>query len=318
MSVVGKCHRCATDLEDGDLRCSICGTIAPALDRVVGEVQRIVRCDECGAAVAHRAEDAMSPACRFCRAPTKIETPQNPMETAELMLPFVISSERAVVAMRRFLGSLGFFRPSDLSRSASVDSVAAVWFAAWIFDARADVTWAADSDHGSGRSDWAPHAGRVKFDWRNVVVSASRGLARDEVHKLIPAYDLGQAAPIAGASGGQVESFDVERSAARQHVLDAIHTIAAEQLKQHHIPGSRFRKVNVSALLEGLTTRRFALPAYVFVYRYEGRPYRAIVHGQNDAVTFGTAPLAWGKIVLTVLAVLAVIAAVIAAIALTR
>ena len=58
MSVVGKCHRCATDLEDGDLRCSICGTIAPALDRVVGEVQRIVRCDECGAAVAHRAEEA--------------------------------------------------------------------------------------------------------------------------------------------------------------------------------------------------------------------------------------------------------------------
>ncbi len=318
MTIVATCARCTTSIEEGDLRCCICGIIAPA--RQAGpmrEVQRIVRCDECGAAVVHRAEDGMSPTCRFCRAPTKIETPTDPLEAAELMLPFAVSAERAVAAMRRYLGSLGFFRPSDLAASATVDSVTAVWFASWMFDVRADVSWAADSDAGSGRSAWAPHAGRVKFDWRNVVVSASRGLAHHEVAKLAPAYDLRQAQAVGDASA-QVESFDVDRSAARQRILEAIHAIAAEELQSRHIPGSRFRKVAVSALLEGLSTRRCALPAYIFVYRYEGRPYRAVVHGQNDAVAFGTAPLSWGKIALTVLIGLAALAATIAAIALTR
>jgi hypothetical protein len=317
MSAAHSCARCATVIEEGDLRCCICGVVAPARQGgPMREVQRIVRCHECGAAVVHRAEDAMSPACRFCRAPTAIETPTNPLEVAELMLPFAVSADRAVGAMRRYLGSLGFFRPSDLAASATVDSVTAVWFASWIFDVRADVSWAADSDAGSGRSAWAPHAGRVKFDWRNVLVSASRGLAYHEVARLAPAYDLRQAQAVAGSAVAQVESFDVDRSAARQRILDAIHAIAAGELEKRHIPGSRFRKVAVSALLEGLTTRRCALPAYVFVYRYEGRPYRAIVHGQNEGVAFGTAPLSWSRIALVALAVVAVIAAVLALLAL--
>jgi hypothetical protein len=35
------------------------------------------------------------------------------------LTPFVVFRERAVTAMRRFLGSLGWFRPADLAKSAS-------------------------------------------------------------------------------------------------------------------------------------------------------------------------------------------------------
>ena len=109
--------------------------------------------------------------------------------------------------------------------------------------------------------------------------------------------------------------FDVERSAARARVLGAVRDVAVAELENGHIPGSRFRNVHVSALLESLVTRRFALPAYVFVYRYDGRPYRAIVHGQRASIAFGDAPLAWGRIVMLVVLGLAVIGVVVAIVA---
>jgi hypothetical protein len=310
------CARCDTPLEEGDLRCAICGLLVPAHTRapVSAEAIRVVRCDECGAAVTYRA-DKCAPTCRFCGATTKVEEPTDPLEEAKQYLPFDVGREAAADAMRGYLASLGWFRPSDLAARATVDSVTPVWFAAWVFDARADVTWAADSDAGSRRSAWAPHSGRTQLSWKNVLVSASRGLTIAEVGKLTPGFDLGRARAVDETVAGEVERFDVERSAARSRVLAAVRDVAVAELERGHIPGSRFRNVHVSALLESLVTRRFALPAYVFVYRYEDRPYRAIVHGQNARIAFGDAPLAWGKIAMLVVAGLVVIGIVVAIVA---
>lgn len=308
------CARCETPLEDGDLRCAICGLLAPARARrthVEKEALRIVRCSECGAAVTYRAEKR-APTCRFCGATTKVEEPTDPLEEAKLYLPFEVGHEDAAAAMRRYLGSLGWFRPSDLASSATVDSVTPLWFAGWVFDARADVTWAADSDAGSRRSAWAPHSGRAQLSWKNVLVSASRGLTVAEVHRLAPGYELARAKAVDDDVADDVERFDVERSAARSRVLQAVNGVAVAELERGHIPGSRFRNVHVSALLESLVTRRFALPAYVFVYRYEGRPYRAIVHGQSARIAFGDAPLDWKKIGALVVAGLVLIGIIVA------
>lgn len=307
------CTRCHTPLEEGDLRCAICGLLTPRPERAThsGEALRIVRCSECGAAVSYRAEKR-APVCRFCGATTKVEEPTDPLEEAKLYLPFEVEREAAAGAMRRYLGSLGWFRPADLAARATVDSVTPVWFACWVFDARADVTWAADSNAGSRRSAWAPHAGRAHLSWRNVLVSASRGLSQAEVAKLTPGFDLARAREVDESVAEDVERFDVERSAARSRVLAAVRDVAVAELQRGHIPGSRFRNVHVSALLESLVTRRYALPAYVFVYRYDGRPYRAIVHGQSAGIAFGEAPLAWGKIALLVVAGLVVVGVIVA------
>ncbi len=307
------CERCSTPLEDGDLRCCICGMCAPAVTRapVATEVLRIVRCSECGAAVSYRVEKR-APVCRFCGAETRVEEVSDPLESAKEYVRFKVKRDDAAGAMRRYLGSLGWFRPADLAARASVDSVTPLYFAAWAFDAEAEVTWAADSDAGSRRSDWAPHAGRTKLRWKNVLISASRGLNHKEVAVLARGYDLSKARPVDDELADEVERFDVERSAARATVLSTIMSLAAAQIEQGHVPGSRVRNVHVSALLEGLVTRRVALPCFVLVYRYDGRPYRCIVHGRDAGIVTGTAPLSWTKILLVVILALLVVAVAIA------
>jgi len=147
---------------------------------------------------------------------------------------------------------------------------------------------------------WAPHSGELRLELGNLAIPASRGLRHDECSQLVPYYDLSKvvgasAAVSAGEQPAMIESFDAQRSAARQHVQHAIEAVAKTRVEQA-APGTRFRNVNVACLVERQTTDRVALPAWVLAYRYRGSPYRAIVHGQRADLVFGSSPLDWTKI----------------------
>ncbi|MDQ3365897.1 MAG: zinc ribbon domain-containing protein [Myxococcota bacterium] len=316
------CTRCATALEDGDLRCSICALPVPA-PRMIGDGPvraQILRCVDCGAAVAFSAA-AQAPHCAFCGAVMKIEQPVDPVENAQLRIPFTVDREAAMASLRGWLGRRGFFAPKTLRDDAVLESLQPLCWAGWIVNATAAVAWSADSDAGAQRSAWAPHAGEVAMEFRDIVVPASRGLDASECRLLVPYYDLQPAVPIDRAFDGPgeleslptIESFDAQRSAARKQVQESIELTAKVRVEEH-IPGRRFRNVHVACLLERQTTDRVALPAWVMAYRYRDRPYRAIVHGQRAEVVFGSAPKDWTKIMLVVLGGLAILAVIVAVI----
>jgi len=315
----GACLRCHTPLEASDLRCSICALAVarpPAAGagdgRALAAKARILRCRECGAAVSYSAE-AQAPRCGFCGSVMQVEQPEDPVEAAEWIVPFAVGRDAAASALRGWLGSRGWLRPRDLSSAAAIDSMRPLHWSAWIFNADASVTWAADSDLGSGRSAWAPHAGSTRFEWRSILIPATRGLAEKETARLTGGYALDHAVPIAAApplpDGGAIEAFDVQRSTARRRIASTIEAMAAQDLQNNgHIPGSRFRNVRASVLLSQLVTRRYALPAWVTAYRYRGSVYRTIVHGQDESVVFGEAPVSWSKLVLMAAAAVILIA----------
>jgi hypothetical protein len=294
------CHRCQCAIEAGDLRCAVCGLSVPEEQRVVDRpIVQILRCGTCGAAVSYEVE-AQAPRCAFCGSVAHVERPTDPIEQPRFILPFRVTPEQAQQALRGWLGSLGFFRPSDLATQATLESLRPLWWVAWIFDARALISWAADSNAGAGRSQWAPHSGQTRMDFDRILVSASRGLTNDEAGALTGYFDLATAQTgFSGPAGAVCEGFQVQRSAARQTIASAIESVARSRLPSQ-IPGSSFRKLRVAVLLEGLRTDRFALPTYVFAYRYRGKLYRALVHGQNPASTFGTAPYSVLKILLVI------------------
>jgi hypothetical protein len=312
------CRRCATPIERGDLRCAICGEATPASEpSAVGEVDaRILRCDGCGAAVAYDV-DRQAPRCAFCDSVMHVEGVTDPMEQAGWYLSFSHDRAAAAAALKPWLGKLGFLRPSDLSRRASVEELSPIWWVGWVFDADARVSWTADSDAGSRRSAWAPHAGQVDMSFERVTVPASRGLTGKETVYLVPSYDLGRGAEQPGDErGAVVEQFDVQRSAARQLILEAAEATASARVQAGQIPGSRFRNVHVALRLAGLTTRRVAFPAYVLAYRYRGELYRAVVSGQDPRYVTGSAPYSWlkiGALVAGGVALLALVAWLIAA-----
>jgi len=295
---VAPCQRCASALEADDLRCPICGLTTPpkAPGAVEREQARVVRCENCGAAMEYSVE-AKAPRCDFCGSVTRVETTVDPVEQAQAWLPFLVAPDAARAALMGFLGKGGFFRPSGLAREAALESMNPVWWPAWSFRAGVDVSWTADSDAGANRSDWAPHAGRTRFDFDDIPVPASRGLKVKECEALAPHYERGsaEAAP-RGPEGAHVERFEATRSGARRTVLEAVERLSRERLQQDVIPGRRFRNVHVAVALSSLYTTRLALPAYVLAYRYKGKPYRVVVHGQDASVVLGEAPISGWRV----------------------
>jgi hypothetical protein len=332
MSVAAKaqrgCSRCESPLEDGDLRCAVCALPVP---RARAEVDRprvlVLRCTWCGAAIAFDAVHG-APCCGFCRSVMKVEQPVDPVESATSRAPFLVDRDVATAALRTWLGKRRFFAPKALRDEAVLESLTPLCWAAWLVNADATVAWTADSDAGHGRSAWAPHAGRTRMTFSDIVVPASRGLCHDECSLLVP-YDLSELVavddPAPGDDGpvvddamttAMIERFDAQRSAARKHVQRAIQALARSRVEELEVPGSRFRNVRVACLLERQTTQRVALPAWVLGYRYRGSPYRAIVHGQRPEVVIGSSPIDWTKVARLVAAVAVAIVAILAVVVL--
>lgn len=281
------------------------------------ERMRVLRCGECGAAVSYSAE-AMAPKCVFCSAVMHVETPVDPVEAVELLVPFTVAPDEADAALRHWLSNRGWSRPSDLAAQAAIERLKPLFWAAWVIDANALVSWVADSNAGAQVSAWAPHAGQTSLPFRNLLVPATRGLTHAETTGLsnhctlasaIPAPGSGGALP--GPWGAVVEAFDLQRSAARGAILGAIGGRAVAAIKRGVIPGSRYRNVRTAVLLESLVSARVGLPAYVFAYRYKDKTFRAVVHGQDARIVLGSAPRSTEKsLTLVVVVVFALILAV--------
>jgi hypothetical protein len=318
-SVILPCSRCKTPLAAEDLRCSICGQAAPVRNRANEQlVVQVLRCTGCGAALAYDPEH-QAPSCSFCGSVVKVENLDDPMEQTEGYLPFTVSRDDARSALKNWLGSLGWFRPSDLRRSARLEELKPLWWVAWVFDAESLVSWTADSNADTGRSAWAPHSGQTNVTFDDILVSASRGLSDAEVQQITSGMNLAsiQAEP-EGAENANIEQFDLQRSQARQQVTAAIHNVASQRVQQNHIPGSRFRKLNLSVVLSELHTRRLSLPAYVMAYRYKGSLYRVVICGQDGRLVVGTAPYSMAKFFLVAVLCLAAILVLIALIAMAQ
>lgn len=309
------CHRCETPLEAGDLRCSICGQAVPFASEPRGHVEvQILRCTGCGAAVTFDPE-YQAPSCGFCGSVFRVEKLDDPMEQSEGFLPFTTNQNAARLALKHWLGTLGWFRPNDLKSAARLEQLKPIWWVGWVFDAEALVSWTADSNAGSGRSAWAPHSGQVGMEFDDILVSASRGLSDSEAAVVGAACDVNSVRPDPEGTGDAIiEHFDVQRSQARRQIIDAIQETAASLVESQHIPGSRFRNVNVAVLLRKLVTRRLSFPAWVLAYRYKQRLYRVVICGQDGSHVVGSAPYSVVKIALVIAACIGALAFVVGAI----
>jgi hypothetical protein len=301
------CARCSSPLERDDLRCPICSQAAPAPERGDRDdaTVEVLRCEGCGAAVTY-SEKARAAKCAFCGSVVRLETSSDPMEQTEQFLPFTVTRDQATGAYREWLRGLGFFRPSDLASAARLESLKALWWVGWVFEADALVSWAADSDHGRRSAPWAPHAGQLEMPFRDILVAATRGLSEAETSQLASSYRLETARgrPEGGGAEPFVERFDLRRSAARRRVSEAMGRLAERRVKEGHIPGSRFRKFAAAILLRRLVTVRYAFPAWVIAYRYRGRPFRTVISGQDPSRVLGGAPYSAWKVVGTIVALL--------------
>lgn len=306
------CRRCNSAIEAEDLRCPVCCQAVPAAAQESGtkiDVQ-VLRCTSCSAAMTYHAGRQASH-CAFCGGVQKLEEQLDPEEQTEKHLPFTIDRTRATDVYRQWVSKQGFFRPLDLASSAQLESLRAIWWPGWVVDAKAIVTWTADSDAGAKLAKWAPHAGEVQTEFSRLVIPATRGLSPAESSGLILTYNLeGSIPPYTGVDQEiVVERFEMPRSCARSHIVKSIQRLAEARIQAEQIPGTRSRNCHTSVHLRGLVTQRIAFPAYVIAYKYRGRLYRTVISGQDPTGVIGELPRSLLKLGLTIaFALLSIIA----------
>ncbi|HEY6226279.1 MAG TPA: zinc ribbon domain-containing protein [Verrucomicrobiae bacterium] len=239
--------------------------------------------------------------CGFCGGMVKLEEFVDPQEQIETRLAFAVSRAQALEIYRQWISRQGFFRPFNLAAASTLESLQALWWAAWVVNAGVRATWTADSDAGAQKAKWAPHAGELQSEFNSLVIPATRGLTANECARLIPTYDLAMTALDGdGERDAAMERFDMPRSFARAAIVGAIHRLIESRITNGEIPGSRFRNLHASVQLRKLMTRRMAFPAYVIAYRYRGRLYRTVISGQDPNCVVGEAPKSIGKLLLLV------------------
>lgn len=319
MTTSAVCRRCDSVFEAGDIRCAVCGHTAPEVARrdAPDATVEVLRCSGCGAAVTYSVA-ARAPRCAFCGSTLEVESPTDPLEEAELVLPFTFGRGRAEEEFRAWLSGLGWFRPGDLRSASRLESLTPIWWVGWAVDARVRVSWTADSDVGGGRADWAPHAGQTELELDGLVVPASRGLSTGETSRLLASYDLATARSEVPDTpeGAVIERFDMRRTTARTTVRSQLRRLAEATLKGGVVPGRRFRNLHTALLVRGLVTRRLGFPAWVAAYRYRGVVHRFVLSGQDPGCRMGEAPISVPRVVAALAAAALGIAALLAALVL--
>lgn len=343
-----RCERCQGPIEfhpeAGRLKCPYCAAEraieaapevpthalaeAPALAIApAGEGLRVVGCANCGA-VAELPATTAATRCAFCAAPLPVDARVGVAAPAEGVVPFAIGKKAAEDRFAAWLRGL-WFRPGDLRRLARLHLLRGVYVPVWTFDAAAASEWEAEAGFHyweeetvevNGRTEtkrvqrtrWERRRGRRGERYRDVPVSASRGLKSSELHELQPfAFDR-----LRRFDPDFLAGFEAERHGTGVDAGWVEAKARLEQLEEQacaaEVPGDTHRNLSVETTLGEVAFRSVLVPAYVAAYEYRAKRFRVVVNGESGRVT-GEAPLSWPKVAAFVLLLAALIAFVVLA-----
>lgn len=294
--------------------------------RGYGLETRTATCDNCGAKVSFEGRDTALE-CAFCGSPAVLETEsfRNPLRP-ESIIPLAVGAEKAEISFRVWIRSR-WFRPSALQDTKHFDA-RGIYVPCWTYDAIADSQWSADAGYYytvmqpqtvmvNGRMQvqmvpvqkvrWEPAWGRRHDVYDDVLVHASRGLSVELAAKL-GSYDLKEIVPYRPEylAGWRAEEYAVDLEAGWKTALARV-VSSQESRCSHDVPGDTQRNLRVHNVVSNVRWKLMLLPVWSLTYRYGGKSYAVLVHGQTGRVV-GHAPYSFWKILLFVLAILAVLA----------
>lgn len=289
-----------------------------------------VKCRTCGAVVLLE-DKVATDRCPYCACflENKPEAAQAMIPPAGL-LPFKLAERDARDAFNRWIRSL-WFAPSSLCQFANLGRLSGVYVPFWTFDSmtythyqgqRGDdytetETYQETNANGQvetktrqvTRTRWTRVSGEVQHYFENVLICASRGVAKAHIHKLGP-WDL---PVLEGFRDDYLSGFQTERytiglrdgfDQARNIMDGEIRTLCAQD-----IGGDHQTVETVQTQYAGVAFKHILLPAWLAAYRYNDQPYQVVVNGRTGKV-IGDRPYSWIKIAFLMLMLLAIAVAV--------
>jgi DNA-directed RNA polymerase subunit RPC12/RpoP len=341
-----RCQNCGAllvwDPDQDALGCDHCGAKVPVpraevaiVERPLSEAgtaarglgleTRALRCNTCGATVALD-RSATADVCVFCGSSNVL--PQEANRNAlrpESLIPLDVGRALVEKNFRAWMSGL-WFRPDALRKVERFDAVG-VYVPYWTFDARVHSDWSADAGHYyyvtemvptmvNGRLTmrsqqvrkirWVPAWGQRDDVYDDLLVHASRGLSEKLLAEL-GGFDTKALVPYRPEylAGWRAEEYQVDLDSAWGLARERI-VATQEQRCGGDVPGDTYRNLRVRNQLDDVRWKHVLLPMWSLTYRFQGKTYAVLIHGQNGRV-HGDAPLSWVKILLLIFGVLALV-----------
>ena len=342
------CHECGAgmrwDPTRNGLACDYCGATreVEALEAEIGERSlgsagasrrglglelRVVQCKTCGARIALE-PPITTDSCDFCGSTNVLQQDanRNAIRPGSLV-PLDLGRAMVEQQFRRWLRRL-WFRPSDLKRTKRFDAVG-IYVPFWAFDCEADSSWTAMSGTSVHRGQlgrmlptgrprtrstiqerisWSPATGDRHDSIRDEHVHASKGRGAELVRKLGP-FNLEQLVPYRPEylAGWRAEEYQID--------LEQGWNLGRRAIKERQrllcggdVPGDTHKDLNVRTTISGVRWKHVLLPIWSLSYRFRGKTYAVLVHGQSGRVV-GKAPWSAVKLGFALFAVSALILA---------
>jgi DNA-directed RNA polymerase subunit RPC12/RpoP len=297
--------------------------------RGLGVDVKVARCQRCGAQVTFD-ERTTSQSCVFCGSAQVLEQTANRNALRpESLIPLDVGRAAGEKEFRTWLSRL-WFRPTALQNQREFAAVG-VYVPFWTFDASVHSDWSADSGTYyyvteptvvivNGRPSvrmrqvqkvrWEPAWGARDDVYDDLLVHASKGLP-EKLALELGAFDTKALVPYRPEylAGWRAEEYAVDLEAG---FANARATIEARQAERcgGDVPGDTHRDLRVQNRLADVRWKHVLLPVWSLTYRFQGRGYAVLVHGQTGKVV-GEAPYSWIKILLLAFAIgIVVLAAV--------
>ncbi len=293
---------------------------AGAAGRGLGLEVRVARCGTCGARVSY---DTSSTAelCVYCGSANVLaqEANRNAIRP-ESLVPLDVSRKEVEEHFRRWIRRL-WFRPSELKRTRRFEAVG-IYVPFWTFDCQVHSDWSADAGtyyyvavprtvivNGKPRIQmvqerrirWEPAWGARDDAYDDQLVNAS-GLPADLIEDLghFEARGLVPYRP-EYLAGWRAEEYQLDLEQGWQR---AEAEVAASQRARcaGDVPGDTHRNLRVQNRIGGVRWKHILLPIWSLQYRFGGKTYTVLVHGQTGRVA-GKAPISWAKIAALVLGI---------------
>ncbi len=351
------CSQCGANLrwtpEHDALTCDYCGhrvevvrgegtvlerplSEAGAAARGLGLERRAVRCGNCGATVTLDGA-ATADNCVYCGSSNVMEQAANRNAIRpESLIPLAVSRRAVEEKFRAWLRGL-WFRPNDLKQARNIEAIG-VYLPYWTFDCNVHSDWSADAGYyyyvtrtywttvngqrvmrtrRERRVRWVPASGARDDAYDDALVCASVGVSPDLVNKL-GAFDTHELVPYKPEylAGWRAEEYQVDLTSAWAHCQSEIEQEQRARCSRD-VPGDTQRNLRVRNAISDVRWKHVLLPLWIVQYRYRGRAFSVLVHGQTARVV-GHAPYSWVKIALAVAGGLAAIGGVGAVIAIAQ
>ena len=273
-----------------------------------------VRCESCGAEVIFQGT-LTSTACPYCDSPLQ----RDKVHDAPLripvngVLPFLIPQERAAANLRDWVQSL-WWAPNAFRKRGADGKFSGVYLPYFTFDA---LTWTrytgrrgtyyyvtisdGKEERRERRIDWTSVSGDFEQFFDDIPVLAVRGQQPALIQSLEPwPFDQCQPFDQELLAGFFARTYDIELEdcfAEGKQRMEAVLTAAVRK----RIGGDEQSISSQKTAYNALTYKHLLLPVWLFVYRYQDRPYRVAINAATGEVQ-GERPWSWVKITCAVLA----------------